>query len=106
MLTGTSHLYHHYDLERIRFITKCRLGSHLAFTGDFGSGKRCVCGDIDTIGHVRRGCYMFTDILPENYDQYNSVEGSELVYQAILARKEEIESDRREEQEQQRGGGG
>ena len=93
------------DLERIRFITRCRLGSHNAFSGDFGSGKRCVCGDIDTIGHVRRGCYMYTDILPENYDQFNSVEGSENIYRNIIARKEEIERDIREEQ-QQRGSGG
>ena len=85
------------DLERIRFITRCRLGSHSSFTGDFGSGKHCSCGNLDTIGHVRRGCHLYNDILPESYETYNSVELSEAVYKAILARKEELERDRREQ---------
>ena len=86
------------DLERIRFITRCRLGSHLAFQGDFGSGARCVCGESDTISHVRRGCYLFTDILPDEYESYNSVEKAEKVYRDIMNRKEEIERDRRGQQ--------
>ena len=73
-----------------RFITKRRLGSHMAFLGDYGSGVRCICGEPDTIGHVRRGCYLYTDILPDSYEQYNSVEGSEETYKAILDRKDEL----------------
>ena len=52
-----------------RFITKRRLGSHMAFLGDYGSGVRCICGEPDTLGHVRRGCYLYTDILPDRKDE-------------------------------------
>ena len=86
------------DLDRLRFITRCRLSSHTAFTGDFGSGTRCICGEMDTLGHVRRGCYLYTDILPDNYETYNSVERSEAVYRAVLERKAELVRDRRAEQ--------
>ena len=86
------------DLAKLRAINRCRLGSHSAFTGDFGSGTRCVCSEIDTIGHVRRGCYLYTDIFLDNYDCYNSVERSERVFEAILERKAKLERDRRVQQ--------
>ena len=78
------------NLKRIRFITRSRLAMHYEFSGDFGSGNKCECGEPDTLSHVRRGCYLFMDILPENYETYNSIEGSEKVYEDILRRKEEI----------------
>ena len=83
------------DPGRVRFITKCRLGSHMSFLGDFGSGTRCICGEIDTISHVRRGCYLYADILPDSYETYNSVKGSKETYKSIKTRMDELERDRR-----------
>ena len=82
------------DLKRIQSITRSRLSAHYAFSADFGSGKRCSCGELDTFGHVRRGCHLYHDLLPETYETYNSVEGAEAVYDSILARKEEINAER------------
>ena len=83
------------DLKRIQFLTRSRLSSHYSFSGDFGSGVRCSCGELDTLGHVRRGCHMYLDLLPSSYDDYFSVEKAEKLYTEILKRKEEIMSERR-----------
>ena len=48
------------DLSRIRMITRCRLSCHFSFSADFGSGVRCQCRELDTLGHVRRGCRLQT----------------------------------------------
>ena len=63
---------------------------HYEFSGDFRSGRKCSCGEPDTLSHVRRGCQLFLDILPEDPEVYNSVEGSEKVYSKILQRKAEL----------------
>ena len=77
------------DLERIRLLTRCRMGCHFSFSGDFGSGVRCGCGEIDTLNHVRRGCPAYADLLPGGEDErdwHNSVERAEAVYEAVLDR--------------------
>ena len=83
------------DLERIRMITRCRLGCNFAFSGDFGSGIKCRCGEIDTIGHVRRGCPLYADLIPTSTEYIASVEKSELVFAAVLERRQQLkDSDR------------
>ena len=81
------------DIERIRLLTRCRLGCHFTFSGDFGSGVRCGCGKLDTLNHVRRGCPVYRDLVPnEDSDPncFNSVERAEEVYEAVLARRVSI----------------
>ena len=68
------------------------MSCHFAFSGDFGSGVRCGCGELDTLAYVRRGCALYADILPDSFDTFNSVEGSEKVYNAILSRREVLKA--------------
>ena len=44
------------------------------------------------LGHVRRGCKLYADLLPSSFDTYNSVEGWEKVYVNILTRKADLKA--------------
>ena len=80
------------DLNRIRTLTRCRISCHFSFSGDFGSGVKCRCGQPDTLHHVRQGCEEYMDLMTDsNVDEMlNSVERSEKFYEAVLARREEM----------------
>ena len=74
------------SLTKIQSLTRSRLSCQFSFYADFGSGVRCQCGELDTLGHVRRGCHAYSDILPADPDKFNRVEESEVLYDLILAR--------------------
>ena len=84
------------DLERIRMLTRCRISCHFSFSGDFGSGAKCECGQLDTLHHVRRGCPLYKDLLPagEEKEILHSVEKSEVFYQTVLERKLKMKQDK------------
>ena len=90
------------DLKRIQFLTRCRLSCQFNFSADFGSGAKCQCGELDTMGHVRRGCIKYHDILPNDPDEFNKLELAESLYERIMARHDEMGEDTRSE----RGAGG
>ena len=83
------------DLKKIQFLTRCRLSCQFSFSADFGSGARCPCGELDTMGHVRRGCEEYHDILPEDPEEFNKLERAELLYTRIMTRHDRMGEDAR-----------
>ena len=81
------------DIQRIQFISRCRLSCHFEFSGDFGSGDLCACGEADTLAHIRRGCIWYKDLLPTDNMDYFSVEKSEALYKKIIERHRELTKD-------------
>ena len=78
------------DLQRIQFLTRCRLSCHFEFEGDFGSRTPCPCGEADTLSHVRRGCPEYRDLLPPDPKSYFGVENTEKIYRKIFERKRSL----------------
>ena len=78
------------DIKRIQFLTRCRLACHFEFEGDFGSETPCVCGENDSLAHVRRGCPAYIDILPRDTAAYFGIEETEELYEKIMERKRQL----------------
>ena len=75
------------DLKKIEFLTRCRLSSLFEFNGDFGSDKLCPCGEKDTMGHVRRGCPLYRDLLPADTSALQILAVADDFYTQVLERK-------------------
>ena len=74
-------------MKKIVFLTRCRLSSLFEFNGDFGSDKLCHCGERDTLGHVRRGCPLYRDLLPPDIRMLQDVEVLHRFYTQVMERK-------------------
>ena len=85
------------DLQRIQSFTRFRLNCQCIFSADFGSGYRWKCGELDTLGHIRRGCPHYSDILPREYEAYSGTEEAEALYGRILGRREQLGEERARE---------
>ena len=78
------------NVEEIRFLTRCRLSCHFDFEGDFGCTTKCSCGSENTLAHVRRGCIEYSDLLPDDTEEYFGVETGAALYHKIIDRRKEL----------------